>query len=130
MLQRLAPDKQWAEGVVNDLPPRWRQRFMRSWRNTRGGDESDNAPAERRSEANTKLVEAIERMEAVRLPLDANDGDVCERAAWMANACEQATWAIRDVEAQRKTLAEMCEAAGVEPPGKKCEDAPAVARTA
>ncbi|MDF6671372.1 hypothetical protein NMT69_24980, partial [Escherichia coli] len=61
---------------------------MKSWRNTRGGDASDDVPAEKRREGNAALLDAIERMDAVRLPLDANDVDLRERAAQVAAMCQ------------------------------------------
>ena len=127
-LARLSSDATWADGLVAGLPPRWRSRFLKSWRNTRGGDVSDDAPSDRRREGNAALLDAIDRMEAVRLPLDANDVDLRERAAQVAVMCQGIGKSFPEEAERRAALARICADYGVEAPGKKCKDAPAVAR--
>lgn len=113
-LQRLAPDATWADGLVSGLPWRWRERFLETWENGRGGDKSDNAQAGRRHDANAALRTAVERMDAVRLPLDANDVDVRTRAAQVAQMCEQMGQGFAVLAERRAALERICADYGVE----------------
>ncbi|WP_343549448.1 replication endonuclease [Ralstonia sp.] len=67
-----------------------------------------------RREGNAALLAAIERMDAVRLPLDANDVDVRTRAAQVAQVCEQMGQGFAVLEERRAALERICADYGVE----------------
>lgn len=82
---RLSTDADWSAARVAGLPPRWQRRVITRWLDDRRGDTSDTAPA--RTAANLALLTITDQLAAVRLPLAAQDAQVCERAALLASEC-------------------------------------------
>lgn len=125
----------WAAGLVNDLPPRWRARLMRSWIaacNTYDRSKvTGQGDATRR--ANEGLLKAINALSTAPLALDATDHDVCEAAEKFAQHCRETAEGSQHVsiDARRATLTEFCVSIGVRAPDAKlCADGPAILRLA
>lgn len=81
-LARMVPDDVWARERVSELPPVWRARILREYDEQR----ASGAPDARR-ESNLFLLSLTEQLDAVRLPLGANDAVICDRAAELAHEC-------------------------------------------
>lgn len=76
---RLSSDEEWSASRVAGLPPRWRDRILGQYDERRAGGD--------RRESNLFLLSLTEQLDAVRLPLGANDGVICDRAGVLAAEC-------------------------------------------
>lgn len=115
MRRRFGSDEQWSTELVDRLPARWQRRLLGRWRGERNGDASNEAPAELRRDSNLSLLAIIERLDTVRLPLDATDEDVCERADEMARNCDQLAAVFHDLRTLRASMENLVRANGIEP---------------
>lgn len=116
---RIECDESWTAGRVDGLPDRWRSRLLRRWEGRAG--------AEYR-EANAELREITDVLQAVRLPLDASDGDICVRAEELARECLSLGSVFHEPGALREAMGRKCDGYGVAAPNDKIETGPAIAR--
>jgi len=123
--ERLTPDADWAAGKVASLPTRWQRRILRQWERRRG---SASPEQDARRAANLELLTLTDQLGGVRLPLDASDVQVCEWAQAMADRCAEHAQLFHQPEALRAAMARTAERQGIEPPGQRVEDAPAMRR--
>lgn len=80
--RRLSTDEEWSAERVAALPPRWRARIIDQYDARR----ASSAPDARR-ESNLFLLSLTDQLNAVRMPLGADDGVICDRAAQLAGEC-------------------------------------------
>ncbi len=128
---RLQSDQAWAAQRVATLPTRWQSRLMWAWERQRGQREHQHwtAEAEAHRAANLELLAVTEQLSGVRLSLDANDAEVCDKAKSMADQCAGLAEVFHQAEALHAAMVRACEAQGIEPPVLKYDDLmPAIRR--
>lgn len=85
----------WAHSVSDGLPPRWQKKLINRWNHTsrqfRHGDFCGEVHAE--AEANREILSIVTSLEQVRLPLDANDADICQQADTLAKRAKELAFA-------------------------------------
>lgn len=124
---RLQSDQAWAAQRVATLPTRWQSRLMWAWDRQRGqrAHQHWTAEAEAHRAANLELLAVTGQLSGVRLHLDANDAEVCERAKAMADQCAGLAEVFHQPETLHAAMVRACEAQGIEPPKlKKCASGP------
>jgi len=109
----------WAVRDVEHFPDRWKKRILSKWEGKRGADLYG---------ANVELREVCEKLQSVRLPLNASDSDICARADEFALAAMDLGRVQRDIEAVREGMESFVRSCHVEPPSIKTETRPAIAR--
>lgn len=129
-MQRAQTDQQWAAQRVDGLPTRWQGRILAAWeRRRRQVDGSPWAEQEAQRAANVGLRETVDGLDAVRVPLDASDTEICQRAQTMAERCAQLAQLYREAGSLRAAMARLTVSQGVEPPeGENVTDGGAMAR--
>lgn len=115
----LPPDPQWAAEKVQGLPGRWQRLILGRWQEQHGHD---------RRGANVLLRETVEKLESVRIPLDASDATICEAAHTLALRCAGRAEHCHDADALRASMARIVRGQGIEPPAEKVRNGPAIAR--
>lgn len=123
-----ASDHQWAAQRVATLPNRWQRRVIGAWERKRakGGDYWTQETEAANRAANLDLLHITDRLTAVRLPLDATDAEICDRAQAMADHCAGLAELYHQAETLHAAMVRTCEAQGIEPPPlKKDADGPA-----
>ncbi|WP_176034665.1 replication endonuclease [Burkholderia multivorans] len=109
--RRLSSDEEWSAARVAGLPPRWRDRILGQYDRQRASGARDA-----RRDSNLFLLSLTEQLEAVRLPLGANDGVICDRAAELAAACASVAEVYHEPRAARAAMARIVEAHQCEAP--------------
>lgn len=104
-LARMSSDEEWSAQRVAGLPPRWRARILGQYDEQR----ASSAPDARR-ESNLFLLSLTQQLDAVRLPLGANDGVICERASVLAAECAALAELYHDPRAAREAMTRVVEA--------------------
>lgn len=112
----LSQDAEWAREQVAGLHPRWQRRVLAHWAQSRGGNTSDSAEAEPRRRSNLDLLTITSKLNAVRLPLNAADAEICARADQLARECAGLTDAFHDVKALRAAMERVVRAYQCTPP--------------
>lgn len=117
----LQPAKVWAAERVQGFPVRWQSRLIGAWHRDGGGREDLGAPdwiarQERAAEANRELSRIAGSLEALRMPLDASDEQVCAHAEQQAERCTQLAGVFHQPAALRAAMARVCEGQGVAAP--------------
>lgn len=107
MLQRLSPDNEWAAGLVASLPSLWAQDALTSWRQAWGKD---------RTAGNLAHLTLTTSLEALRIPLDASDADICEAAEKLAARAFDLSTIYHQPADLIAAMGRMCKGQGVEPP--------------
>ncbi len=129
---RHSSDQAWAAGRVAALPTRWQSRLLWAWERQRGQRQGAHwtAEAEAHRAANLELLRVTGQLSAVRISLDANDAEVCERAQAMADHCAKLAEVYHQAETLHAAMLRVCEAQGIEPPKLKHADSlmPAIRR--
>lgn len=117
-------DHAWAAQRVATLPTRWQSRLMWAWERRRGMLESDHwtAEADAHRAANLDLLHVTEQLAGVRLTLDANDAEVCDRAQAMADHCASLAELFHQPETLYAAMVRSCTAQGIDAPTQKDDD--------
>ena len=115
------PDTEWMAERIRDLPTKWQQRLRRAWQATHQHD---------RFTANSVLRLQTDRLQALRVPLDASDDEICNFAQATAARCADLATRRHDAPALRSAMAAMVERYALQPPADKVRDGPAIARMA
>lgn len=118
---RYTPDTEWMAERIRDLPTKWQQRLRRAWQATRQHDPFT---------ANSVLRLQTDRLQALRVPLDASDDEICNFAQATAARCADLATRRHDAPALRSAMAAMVERYALQPPADKVRDGPAIARMA
>ncbi|MFP3594805.1 hypothetical protein, partial [Chryseobacterium sp. SIMBA_038] len=79
---RLSSDEQWAGERLQGFPVRWRARIDQQWRERHAARNIDA-----RRTANLFLLDITSRLNALKLPLNADDATIREAAARKAAEC-------------------------------------------
>lgn len=127
MYQAQAPDHAWAAQRVAGLPARWQRRVLGAWERQRAHRARDHWTAEGEAHrlANLGLLEVTDRLNGVRLPLDATDAEICDRADSQARRCMDLGSVYHHAEDLHQAMRRVCEAQGIEPPKvRRCRDVP------
>lgn len=149
---RIYTNEQWAAQAVAGFPVRWKKRLLSAHARraaasgasvSRSSVTYKQYGVERVKErqwlsgaqivdgvsANEALREITERLAAVRLPLDATDGDICKRAAEFAVQALD-VGRIQSPEKVRAGMESFVRSCQVVPPAETVEDQPAILRMA
>lgn len=108
---------EWAQRIVSELPPRWQKRLLGRWEKTRNAFDASILTAEgdaTRSAAHW-LLDTVDQLKTVNIPLDASDADICQRAEDLARHCVELGGVFREWE-WRASLETVCQANHVTPP--------------
>lgn len=116
---------EWALHQVAGLPKRWQKRLFKQWDKTReGGITSDL-----NRKAAGILRGYMDKLQAVRVPLDAADDDLCARAEEMAKHCASLAEVFHEPVSLRAAMAHVCLSNNITAPnGKRITDSGAIAR--
>lgn len=116
-------NRQWAYGLVDGMPERWRQRLLREWQADRRNLDPAVPPVKQENDANARanmsLRDRIEALKTVRLPLEASDDDVCQVADELAETIAGLSAVFHDAKTLRKAMSGYARHIGIEPP---CDD--------
>lgn len=114
-------DHQWAEQRVATLPTRWQRRVISAWERDRARRERDHwtEESEAHRAANLALLKITDTLNAHRLPLDATDAEICDRAQAMADLCAQRAELYHQAKTLHSAMVRLCEGQGIEPPKLK-----------
>lgn len=117
--------------MVAGFPPRWRKKILGRYLDKlatvpglpcvsgEGGRSHTTYTAGR------ELCEIVERLEAVRLPLNASDSEITDRANELSEKCFKMAAVVHEIEYLRFSMNRVCQAVGVLPAGvieKKTDD--------
>lgn len=130
-------DALWQAERLSFVPGPWRERVRRIHAGKLA--KADSLPAGRGliteavGNANLWLVAAVERMEALRVPVSLSDSELCEIAREKARECMSLGQYgpglyLVDVSAIRAKMGRFVAGFGIVPPGEKIEDRPAISR--
>lgn len=86
MFGALESSRAWSRRITSDLPPRWEKRLINRWQRTHDGFAPGDyfAQVEAERSANIGLRVMVDRLDKVRLSLDANDSEICGTADKLA----------------------------------------------
>jgi hypothetical protein len=112
-------DAEWTHSRVESLPRRFAAYLEAHWQQT--------APANY-YRANVDLRESTDSLLALRIPLDASDGTICDAARELAGRCAARAQVFHTVEDLRAAMNRICHGQDIEPPSAKFRDRPAIAR--
>ena len=112
-------DQRFIENQIGHFPDSWKSRLTESHKTKHGID---------RREANIHLRAITAKLDFVRLPLDASDGDICKRAEQLAVDCMDVGRIHHQVETIRAGMAAFVVSFGLNPPSEEIEDKPAIMR--
>jgi hypothetical protein len=115
-IMHISSDAAWAGEQVSGLPPRWRKRVLANWGQSRGGIASDSVDPERRRKSNLDLLTISSKLNAVRLPLNATDADICTRADQLARECAGLADAYHEPKTLRAAMERIVRAYQCAPP--------------
>lgn len=124
-MMRMIPHAEWAQGRVAGLPARWQKRLLGRWDRLLNASEKTGI-----YDANTFMRTTTALLAKVRIPLDATDAEICDRAHALAWTCAERATLFHDAEALRTAMERVALDQGVEPPSRKkfAEHGPALAR--
>ncbi|GGI16915.1 replication endonuclease [Oxalicibacterium faecigallinarum] len=108
---------EWAQRIVSELPARWQKRLFGKWQKTRNAFDASILTAEgdaTRSAAHW-LLNTVDQLKTVNIPLDATDADICARAQELAAHCVELGGIFREWE-WRAALETVCQANHVTAP--------------
>ena len=127
MIAQPSTDHAWAGERVATLPPRWQSRLLSAWERTRAARTSEHwtAEPEAHRRANLDLLRLTDQLTAVRINLDATDGEVCDRAQTMADHCASLADLYHQPETLHLAMVRVCHAQGIDPAMPK-DDSPDV----
>lgn len=118
---RYTSDADWAAQRLHTLPGKWQQRLRRAWAATHANDAFT---------ANSVLRLQTDRLQVLRVPLDASDDEICTFAQATAARCADLATRRHDAPALRSAMAAMVQRYALQPPADKVRDGPAIARMA
>lgn len=123
-------NQHWATSRVAQLPNRWQRKLLASWDRQRATfDPTDwRNESEASRTANLNLLHLTDTLGAVRLPLDATDANICDRANVLAAQCGELAQVYHTAELLRPAMARKARANGVEPPPANITDTGALRR--
>lgn len=131
--------RNWIDRKVDGLPTRWKRKLLHRWESEVPGGRNFDDKAGQHPEyfANRNLSVWADRLGDSRLPLDANDSDICNAADKLAERASELAKVWLTIELLRAAMERLADAQGVTPPPpwdelkqRGCQDAPAVARMA
>lgn len=112
----------WAAGMLGTIPGAWEKRIARQHaERTAGGPDALRA-------GNLWLIDTTERLQSIRIPLNASDADLCDMARQKASECMSLAAVAVDMASMRAALEQFVAGYGIDPPGPTIEDRPAVRR--
>jgi hypothetical protein len=117
MRQRIQTDREWAADKVAPFPVRWQGRLISAWERERREGQGYDFEAQR--SANIRLRETADQLAQVRLTLDAQDHEVCQRATELANKCADMAQVFHLADDLREAMARICKSYGVKDPRGK-----------
>lgn len=109
--RRLSTDEQWASERLSGVPIRWRDRITHKWRDLRALHQIDA-----RRVANLFLLDITERLNALKLPLNASDVDIRDAAIEQAKLCVAVMRDAPGIQHKRAALERMVSRFNCEPP--------------
>lgn len=138
MFERAESQGAFVARMVGALPERWRSRLVRRLDATAGKHTAGDwvASVLAQTEANIQLRTVVESLRVVRLPLDAQDSDICAAADKLAARVTEVAEVFHTLPLIRAAMARAATGCGIEAPadapgtGAHVEDGPAVARMA
>ncbi|WP_175784534.1 replication endonuclease [Burkholderia ambifaria] len=95
----MSPDEQWAAQRLTAFPVRWRDHVTQQWRERHASRQIDA-----RRVANLFLLDITERLNELHLPLNADDGLICDVAKKKARDCLTTASKLSDVKDRRTML--------------------------
>jgi len=120
MLQRLTPDSEWSAGLVASLPSLWRRDMLAEWERHHQQD---------RTAGNLAHLKRVGELEALRIPLDATDGELITAAETLAHRCFDLGTIHHQPAELARAMGRVCQGQGIEPPDPcKTTSAGAIAR--
>lgn len=125
------PDHAWAAQRVAPFPTSWQGRLLGAWHRGRNQRASSHWTAEQEAhrDANLGLLRITDQLGGHRIPLDAGDREICDRAEHMADRCSRFSEVFHQREDLHAAMARACIGYGIEPPKTKCGDLlPAIKR--
>lgn len=124
-MRPLISHAEWAQGRVANLPARWQKRLLGQWGRLLNASEKTGV-----FDASTFMRTTTELLAKVRIPLDASDAEICDRAHALAWTCAERATLFHDADALRTAMERVALDQGVEPPSRKkfIEHGPALAR--
>lgn len=126
---RIPSDHEWAYELTSWLPTAWRKRLLARWERMRDGGKDLFQEFEFWKNANIQLRETVTELNAIRLPLNASDQDIIDRAQFLAEQCINLAALYHEQPTLREAMARKATANGIAAPeGKKITDAGAIAR--
>ncbi len=127
---RMQTAEHWANSQVAGFPVRWKKRLLSNWDNKRLTYDTYRLGAENEAgrAANIELREMVGTLAKVRLTLDASDSEITAKAEELAQQAMDVGRIQLSVEKVRAGMESFCRTCGVEPPGEKIEDRPAINR--
>lgn len=119
---RMVTDQEWAAQRVAPFPTRWQGRLLGAWHRGRNHRASSHWTAEQQAQtaANLELLQITVRLGGHRIPLDAGDAEICQRAQAMAERCAGLAELFHERDGLHAAMQRACEGHGVEPPAVKC----------
>lgn len=136
--EQIRQDQVFAHGVVEQLPQRWQARMLLKWTADRSRHDETvplvKRDAKAQAWANTELRLWVDRLESIRLPLDASDDDICKVADQKAQEAASLSALLHCPVTLRIAMENYVRNIGIEPPlndPKKTahvRDIPAIAR--
>jgi len=123
-------DHAWSAQRVATLPVRWQSRLLAAWERGRDSRAHDHWTAEHEAHraANLELLHITEKLNEVRINLDASDSEICARADEQADRCAQLAQVFNQAEALRAAMERTARNQGIEPPPAVTTDAGAMTR--
>lgn len=110
----------WASAQVASLPPRWQRRLFNRWEKTKAAFDASvlTAKGDATRSAAYWLQDMLARLNTVNIPLDASDGDICDRAELLSKHCAELGSVFKEWEL-RSALETVCRHNSVKPPYTK-----------
>lgn len=123
-------DQQWAARRVAQLPDRWQRKLLTAWDRQRTHfDPTDwRNEGEATRAANLTLLHLTDQLGAVRLPLEATDAQVCERADLLAAQCSELAQVYHTADLLRDAMGRKARANGLDAPPATVTDQGALRR--
>lgn len=108
---------EWAAGLVDNLPARWRKRLFNRWQKTRNDFDAARLGEEGRATRNAAywLQDMIAGLRTVNIPLDATDADICARAEQMSAHCNSLAEVFHDRASLRAAMERVLSKNHIEP---------------
>lgn len=136
MALHFQPPEEWARSKVADMPRRWGDSLMGRWKREHDGAPDGPGQQDKQRAANIFHREQVDKLAALRLPLDANDAQICAHADHMAARASEMAGLYHTLPMLRGAMERLAKGQGVRPPlnspamSAHVEDGPAVSRMA